>query len=125
MAEPESSEHREPVQRYTEEPSEKAWVNAIARDVEGYDSTEHIIVRDCGSRRWYDINGWVYREDALEEQRKLDALLPENNPTIYEFMCFHGIRYKQTFPKGEEPVEVRTVVDGHVCVFNRIGTLLA
>lgn len=74
MAERESSEPSDEDRRYTEEPSEKAWVNAIARTVEEYDSTERIIIRDCGERRWYDINGWVYLEDAREEQRKLDAL---------------------------------------------------
>jgi hypothetical protein len=109
----------------TEEPSEKAWINAIARDVEGYDSTKGIIVRDCGARRWYDLNGWVYLEDALEEQRKLDARKPENNPTLYEYMCFHGVRYEHWYPRGKEALEIRTIVDGHVCVFNRIGWKLS
>ena len=115
MVDPESSE----------EPSEKAWINAIADDVLGYESTEGIILRDCGMRRSYSLNGWVYLDAAREEQKKLDAKKPENNPNLYQYRCFHGIGYEQWFPRGEEAIEVRTIVDGHVCVFNRVGWRLA
>lgn len=53
------------------EPTERAWLRAIAREIEDM-ALSDVIVRDGDGRKWWSTHGWVTEAAAREMQDELD-----------------------------------------------------